>query len=110
MRLSNVYRLGLKEMVSLRHDPVLVLLIIYAFTFSIIAPARGVKLELENASVAVVDEDRSQLSMRMSDSLRAPYFQPPAQIDIGEVDAAMDAYGYVTATLPANVDQDAIIA
>jgi len=94
MRLSNVYRLGLKEMVSLRHDPVLVLLIIYAFTFSIIAPARGVKLELENASVAVVDEDRSQLSMRMSDSLRAPYFQPPAQIDIGEVDAAMDAGRY----------------
>ena len=42
MRLANVYRLGLKEMVSLRHDPVLVLLIIYAFTFSIIAPARGV--------------------------------------------------------------------
>jgi len=94
MRLGNVYRLGLKEMVSLRHDPVLVLLIIYAFTFAIIAPARGVKLELENASVAVVDEDRSQLSMRMTDSLREPYFQPPAEIDIREVDAAMDAGRY----------------
>ena len=59
MRLANVYRLGLKELISLRYDPVLVFLIVYAFTFAIIAPARGVKLELENASVAVVDEDRS---------------------------------------------------
>jgi ABC-2 type transport system permease protein len=59
MRLTNVYRLGLKELISLRYDPVLVFLIVYAFTFAIIAPARGVKLELENASVAVVDEDRS---------------------------------------------------
>ena len=64
MRLTNVYRLGLKELISLRYDPVLVFLIVYAFTFAIIAPARGVKLELENASVAVVDEDRSQLSAR----------------------------------------------
>ena len=94
MRLSNVYRLGLKEMVSLRHDPVLVLLIIYAFTFSIIAPARGVKLELVNASAAVVDEDRSQLSRRIADSLREPYFQRPVQIGIPQIDAAMDAGDY----------------
>jgi ABC-2 type transport system permease protein len=94
MRWRNVYRLGLKEMVSLRHDPVLVLLIVYAFTVSVIAPARGVKLELVNASVAIVDEDRSQLSQRIADSLRAPYFQAPAQIDFGQVDDAMDAGRY----------------
>ena len=97
MQLANVYRLGLKEMISLRHDPVLVLLILYAFTFSIVAPARGVKLELENASVAVVDEDRSQLSRRIVDSLRPPYFQPPERIELGEVDAALDAGRYTFA-------------
>lgn len=91
MRWPHVYRLGLKEMASLRHDPVLVLLIIYAFTVSIIAPARGIKLELENASVAVVDEDRSQLSRQMVDSLTAPYFQAPVQIDFDEVDETLDA-------------------
>lgn len=94
MRMRNVYRLGLKELVSLRHDPVLVLLILYAFTFSIVAPARGVKLELINASAAVVDEDRSPLSRRISDGLRPPYFQPPAQIGIQEIDAAMEAGRY----------------
>jgi ABC-2 type transport system permease protein len=94
MRLNNVYRLGLKEMISLRHDPVLVLLIIYAFTFSIIAPARGVKLELVNASAAIVDEDHSPLSRRIADSLREPYFQPPVQIDVRDIDPAMDAGEY----------------
>ena len=94
MQLRNIYRLGLKELISLRHDPVLVLLIIYAFTFSIIAPARGVKLALVNASVAVVDEDRSQLAYRIADSLREPYFQAPARIDIRDIDAVMDAGDY----------------
>jgi len=91
MRPSNVYRLGLKELISLRYDLVLVLLMIYAFTFAIVAPARGVKLELANASVAVVDEDRSPLSRRLIDGLQAPYFQTPALIGQGAVDAAMDA-------------------
>jgi ABC-2 type transport system permease protein len=91
VRLTNVYRLGLKELISLRYDPVLVFLIVYSFTFAIIAPARGVKLELQNASVAVVDEDRSQLSARMTETLRQPYFQPPVHIGAGDVDAAMDA-------------------
>lgn len=94
MRLANIYRLGLKEMISLRHDPVLVVLIIYAFTFSIVAPARGVKLELVNASAAVVDEDRSPLSRRIRDSLREPYFQAPTLIGIHEIDPAMDAGHY----------------
>lgn len=94
MRWRHVYHLGLKEMASLRHDPVLVLLIIYAFTVSIIAPARGVKLELENASAAVVDEDRSQLSRSMAESLREPYFQAPVQIGIDQIDDSMDAGRY----------------
>jgi ABC-2 type transport system permease protein len=94
MRWRHVYHLGLKEIASLRYDPVLVLLIVYAFTVSIIAPARGVKLELENASVAVVDEDRSMLSRRIIESLRAPYFQEPAAIGLDEIDRAMDAGQY----------------
>lgn len=109
MRLTNVYRLGLKELISLRYDPVLVLLIIYAFTFAIIAPARGVKLELQNASVAVVDEDRSQLSARLADALRPPYFQPPEQIAVGEIDDAMDAGRYTfVIDLPPRLQADAV--
>jgi len=125
MRPSNVYRLGLKELKSLRYDPVMVFLIIYSFTFSILAPAKGVKLELENASVAIIDEDQSQLSRRLSDGLREPDFQPPVAIGIEELDAAMDAGRYtfvvdipprfqadlakgLTPTLQVNVDATAM--
>lgn len=94
MRLANVYRLGLKELASLRYDPVLVFLIVYSFTFAIVAPARGVKLELVSASVAVVDEDRSPLSRGIVDGLRPPFFQPPVRIGAGDVDPGMDASRY----------------
>jgi len=94
MRLTHVYRLGLKELQSLRHDPVMVFLILYAFTFSIIAPAKGVKLELRNASVAVIDEDRSPLSRRLVDGLREPFFQPPVAIPLEALNPAMDAGRY----------------
>jgi ABC-2 type transport system permease protein len=107
VRLTNVYRLGLKELISLRYDPVLVFLMVYAFTFAIIAPARGVKLELENGSVAVVDEDRSQLSARITETLRPPYFQPPVQIGVGDIDAAMDAGTYTfVIDLPSRLQAD----
>ena len=43
-----------------------------------------------NASVAVVDEDHSQLSRSLVDALRAPYFLPPVQIELNQVDHAMD--------------------
>ncbi len=94
MRLANVYRLGRKELTSLRHDLVLVLLIAYSFTIAIIAPAKGVRLELYNAAVAVVDEDKSPLSRQLIDGLRPPFFQPPVQIELNEMDPGMDAGQY----------------
>ncbi len=109
MRLRNVYRLGLKELVSLRYDPVLVLLMIYAFTIAIIAPAKGVRLELENASVGVVDEDRSVLSQRIIDTLRGPFFKPPRLIGLDAVDAGMDAGRYTfTLDIPPRFQADVL--
>jgi ABC-2 type transport system permease protein len=108
VRVTHVYHLGLKELVSLRHDPVLVFLIVYAFTFAIIAPARGVKLELQNASVAVVDEDRSQLATHLTETLRPPYFQAPVPIQVAAIDAAMDAGTYTfVIDLPPRLQADA---
>ncbi len=109
MRWRSIYRLGLKEMISLRHDPVMVLLILYAFTFSIVAPARGVKLELENASIAVVDLDRSPLSRQVVEALRPPYFQEPAAIEADQVDPAMDAARYTfVLDIPPDLQADLI--
>ncbi|NCA71139.1 MAG: ABC transporter permease [Sphingobacteriia bacterium] len=109
MRLSTVYRLGLKELVSLRRDPVLVLLMLYAFTLAIIAPARGVKLELEHAAVAVVDADHSPLSARLIETLRPPQFQTPRLIESNAVDSVLDA-GRATFVidLPPRLQADAL--
>jgi len=93
-RLINIYRLGIKELFSLRYDPVMVFLIFYSFTFSIYMIAKGNVTGVVNAAVAIVDEDRSQLSRRINDALLAPQFLPPAQIALNEIDTAMDAGRY----------------
>ena len=66
--LSNVFRLGLKELASLASDKVLFTFIIYSFSFSVYSVATGVKTEIENASIAVVDSDRSALSSRLREA------------------------------------------
>jgi ABC-2 type transport system permease protein len=93
-RLANIYRLGVKEFFSLRRDLVMVGLIVYAFTYAVYAPTQHAQTELKNASVAVVDEDRSQLSQRLRDALLQPLFQPPAELAANEIDTAMDSGSY----------------
>ena len=89
--LRNIYRLGVKELFSLRSDVVMVVLVIYTFTYAVYTPAQHAKTELRNASVAVVDEDHSHLSKRIRDTLLEPYFQPPVSLLTNEIDAALDS-------------------
>jgi len=88
--LANVFRLGVKELRSLRSDPVLMVLILYAFTFAVFSVAKGRKFEVEQASVAIVDEDHSALSRRIAAAIQPPSFQEPALIDAPAMDSAMD--------------------
>ncbi|WP_212525795.1 ABC transporter permease [Actibacterium sp. MT2.3-13A] len=92
--LSNILRLGVKEIYSLARDPVLMVLIVYTFTMGVVAVARGVQTELRNAAIAIVDEDRSALSARLGGAFLAPYFKPAALIGLEEMDAAMDRGQY----------------
>ena len=93
-RLQNIFRLGIKELRSLRHDTVLLFLVFYAFTYAIYSAATGTSSELRNASVAVVDEDHSLLSRRLTDALLKPYVREPQEILASEIDDAMDAGRY----------------
>jgi ABC-2 type transport system permease protein len=93
--LAHIYRLGVKELYSLRHDPVLVFLILYTFTFAIYTVATGVKTEVRNASIAFVDEDGTELSRRLRDAFLRPYFKPAALLpSTADIDRAMDAGKY----------------
>ena len=69
--LANIYRLIIKEMRSIRSDPVMLVLVAYTFSFAIYATATGASTEATNLSVGVVDEDHSDLSRRIADGLRA---------------------------------------
>jgi ABC-2 type transport system permease protein len=108
-RLQNIYRLGLKEIVSLRHDTVLLVFMTYAFTIAIYVPATGTGLELRNASVAIVDEDRSHLSARIADAFFPPFFLPVEKIAISDIDPEMDAGRYTfVIDIPPNFQADVL--
>src|SRR5215813_4442847 len=107
MRPSNILWLGLKEMRSLASDPVLVLFILYAFSLSIITQARGVKSEVNNASLAFIDEDESQLSKELIASFFPPQFQRPQLIAARDATTAMDRGRYMfIVAIPARFELD----
>jgi ABC-2 type transport system permease protein len=89
-RIGNIYHLGVKELLGVRYDHVLVVLIAYAFTYSVYEPATNATGELANASVALVDEDHSEASRRIGDALRKPFVLPVGELAVEEIDRAMD--------------------
>jgi ABC-2 type transport system permease protein len=109
MRAKNVLHLGVKELWSLARDPVMVLLIVFAFTVSIYSTASALPDSLYKAPIAIVDEDQSVLSQRIIDAFRPPLFLPPKVVSREEMDARMDA-GLDTFALniPPNFQQDVL--
>lgn len=104
---ANVYRLGLKEIVSLARDPVLLGLMVFSFTFSIYSVAHGVRTEVQNAAIAVVDGDGSQLSRRIIEALQPPYFLEPQLLDRSAVDAGLDRGQFTFALdMPPGMESD----
>lgn len=95
VRLANLARLTIKELRSIRADPVMLLLVVYAFTINIYTVATGASIEATNLAVAIVDEDRSPLSRRIADGLTPPLFRPATVIGAAEIDPAMDAGRFV---------------
>jgi ABC-2 type transport system permease protein len=104
---KNIYRLGIKELFSLRHDAILIFLIFYGFTYEVYVSARHAAVGVHNASVAIVDEDHSSLSRRIGDAILPPHFLPPIPLAIQEIDAAMDAGRYTfVIDIPPNFQAD----
>lgn len=105
--LGNILQLGIKELRSLARDPALVLLIIYAFSLSIYSSATAMPETPNRATIAVVDEDRSQVSARLIDAFQLPYFLPPTRIDHRQMDQGMDGGLYTfTLNIPPDFQRD----
>jgi ABC-2 type transport system permease protein len=88
--LLNILWLGLKEIRSLLSDVVMVVFVVYAFTLAIHIQATGTSSEVNNASIAFVDEDGSALSKELFNAFYPPRFQLPEEISASEVEDAMD--------------------
>lgn len=88
--LSNIFWLGLKELRSVLSDKVLVLFVLYAFTWTIYQQASGTSNEVRNASIAFVDEDQSALSKELIGAFYPPRFQFAVRIRSDQIERAMD--------------------
>lgn len=86
-----IYRLGVKELWSLARDPIMIVLIVYTFTFSIYVSATAIPETLHKAPIAIVDEDDSALSARIAAGFYRPHFNPPAMIPLAGIDEGMDS-------------------
>ena len=93
-QLRHIFQLGIKELLSLFRDPVLLFLIFYSFTFSVYTPSKSAVMDVINASIAVVDEDHSKVSRQIRDAFLPPLFLPAAVIPFSEINRAMDEGEY----------------
>lgn len=93
-QLRNIFLLGRKELWSLWRDPMLLLLIVYIFSVSVYTSATAMPETLHNAVIAIVDEDESPLSTRISSAFYPPQFAAPQRITLSEMDAGMDRGDY----------------
>ena len=91
MHAANIRQLGIKELRSLGRDPIMLALILFAFTAAIYSAATAIPETLNKAPISIVDEDRSPLSARIVDAFYPPHFIAPVMINQAEMDARMDA-------------------
>jgi ABC-2 type transport system permease protein len=108
-KLANIFWLGIKELRSFLHDFVLLGLVIYAFSLAIIAQAQGNSQEVHNASIGIVDEDRSVLSRRITQAFLPPYFQPAQTVAERDVDRLINSGRYTfVVDIPPNFERDVL--
>ena len=104
--IKNIYQLGKKEILSLCRDWLLMALILYSFSAAIIV-ASNASTDFADAAIAVVDEDQSQLSQRLTDAFQPPLFLPVEHIQRADIDRTMDEGRYTfIVVFPVNLEKD----
>src|SRR5215467_2934832 len=103
----HIFRLGIKELISLARDPVLLFLIAYAFSFAVYTPSKSAVMDLVNASIAIVNQDDSQAARAVKDAMLPPLFLPAQDIDFSDINRDMDAGRYTfVVNLPQKFQED----
>ena len=87
---ANVYRLVVKELRSIRADPIMLILVLYAFSLAVYTVSTGASTEAKDLTIGVVDEDRSDLSRQLFSAFHPPLFKRAVTINANEIDSEMD--------------------
>jgi len=104
---GNILWLGVKKLFSLRRDGALIGLMIFSMTIFVYSPAQDVKMDVDHASIAVVDEDHSLLSEQIFDAFMPPLFLKGHEISVEAIDDAMDRGQYTfVIDIPPNFERD----
>jgi ABC-2 type transport system permease protein len=90
IHLVNVFRLAVKELRSIRADPMMLVLVAYTFSIAVYTVATGASTEAKDLTIGIVDEDRSDLSHRLMDALNPPLFKRTVLLSAKEIDANMN--------------------
>mgnify|MGYP000359392060 CR=1 FL=1 len=93
--LANMLRLTVKELRSIKADPIMLVLIGFVFTFVIPIVSDAISTEIKDVAVAIVDDDQSQLSARLAQAIQPPLFLPAQQIGIDQVNDALNRGKFV---------------
>jgi ABC-2 type transport system permease protein len=105
--LENILWLGVKEIRSFLNDAVLLVFVVYAFTWTVYSQATGTTNEVNNASIAFADEDHAPLSKELINAFYPPRFQRPQLINPDEVEEAMDRGRFMfVVTIPPFFERD----
>lgn len=88
--LLNIFHLGIKELRSLGRDTMMLTVIVFAFSVQLYVIAKGLPQSLNKAPIAIIDEDHSQLSLRIANAFYPPHFLTPFMIDQYAADPGMD--------------------
>ena len=106
---KNIFYLGVKELQGLFRDHLLIGLIIYSFSLGVYTAFQATPDSLTHAAIAIVDEDNSQLSKRISDAFYPPMFTMPVNISRPEIDPGMDRGDYTfVLVIPPDFQRDVI--
>lgn len=105
--LSNTFWLGTKELRILSKNLMMILFIVWSFGFSIYFQSKGGGETINNAAVAIVDEDGSALSRSIRGLFYPPYFKVAPLISASDTARAMDQSLYTfILVIPPNFEAD----
>jgi ABC-2 type transport system permease protein len=104
---TNIFWLGFKGLRSVLSDKVLVLFVLYAFTWTIYQQASGTSNEVNNASIAFANEDQTALSEELINAFYPPRFQYPVRVRTDEIERVMDEGRFMfVVVIPPHFERD----